>query len=111
MGVRAIEVADVLIGDEYGYVGDHFIALVQHPVSQGGKAPEERRQRTANGTGATHLKTYYCKLRADAMDHLDKQVNEWLDSHPEIEVKFVNVTIGVMTGKISEPAMFINVWV
>ena len=70
-----------------------------------------QRETNTTGTGATHCKTFFCKLRADAIHHLDDQVNEWLDKHPEYEVKFTNSTIGKLVGKISEDAIFMTVWV
>ncbi|MEO1237435.1 MAG: hypothetical protein AAFX76_11665 [Planctomycetota bacterium] len=65
----------------------------------------------ATGTGAIHVKTFVAKLRLDAIDNLDEQVNQWLDAHPEYEVKFVTTSIGKLVGKISEDALFMNVWV
>ncbi|WP_432797337.1 hypothetical protein [Poriferisphaera sp. WC338] len=70
-----------------------------------------QRETNQTGTGATHCKTFFCKLRADAIHHLDDQVNEWLDKHPAYEVKFSNVTTGKLVGKITEEAIFMTVWV
>ena len=77
------------------------------------KAHDEHWNRTpnANGTGAIHCKTFVTKLRLDAIEHLDQQVNEWLDAHPEYEVKFVTTAIGTLFGKNKEEALFMNVWV
>ena len=77
------------------------------------KPHEEHWQRMPNvtGQGAIHVKTFVTKLRLDAIDHLDTQVNEWLDNHPEYEVKFVTTTIGTLFGKNKEEALFMNVWV
>lgn len=74
---------------------------------------EEKWNRTPNtpGTGAIHVKTFVSKLRLDAVEHMDQQINEWLDAHPQYEVKMVSSSVGVLVGKINEPAMFINVWV
>jgi hypothetical protein len=69
------------------------------------------RQPNKDGRGATHCKTFVVKLRMDAIENLDAQINEWLDAHPELEVKFSTSSIGVLVGKINEPAMFIQVWV
>ena len=76
------------------------------------KPHEDHWQRTPNvtGQGAIHVKTFVTKLRLDAVDHLDTQVNEWLDNHPEYEVKFVTTTIGTLFGKNKEEAMFMNLW-
>ena len=74
---------------------------------------EDKWKRTPNtpGTGAIHVKTFVAKLRLDAVEHLDQQINEWLDAHPQYEVKFVTSTIGKLVGKITEEALFVNVWV
>lgn len=77
------------------------------------KAHSDHWNRTPNttGGGAIHVKTFVAKLRLDAIDNLDEQVNNWLDLHPEYEVKFVSTSIGKLVGKISEDAIFMNVWV
>ncbi len=74
---------------------------------------EDKWNRTPNtpGTGAIHVKTFVTKLRLDAIDHMDQQINEWLDAHPQYEVKFVTTTVGKLVGKITEEALFVNVWV
>ena len=96
---------------------------VPQPVSQQGgskismfgreKKHEDMWQRTpkATGTGAIHVKTFHCKLPEDALMYMDQAINEWLDAHPQYEVKFVSSTIGTMTGKLKEPALFCQVWV
>lgn len=70
-------------------------------------------KRTPNvtGHGAIHVKTFVTKLRLDAIEHVDEQINNWLDNHPEYEVKFVSQTIGQLVGKRTEDALFISVWV
>ncbi|MBB6430685.1 hypothetical protein [Algisphaera agarilytica] len=77
------------------------------------KAHADHWNRTPNatGSGAIHVKTFVAKLRLDAIDNLDEQVNNWLDNHPEYEVKFVTTSVGKLVGKISEDAIFMNVWV
>jgi len=74
---------------------------------------EDKWNRTPNspGTGAIHVKTFVAKLRLDAIDHMDQQVNEWLDAHPQYEVKFVTTTVGRLVGKNTEDALFMSVWV
>ena len=69
------------------------------------------RKPNVTGTGAIHVKTFVTKLRLDAIDHLDEQINEWLDKHPEYEVKFVTTSVGQLVGKVTEEALFVNVWV
>ncbi len=70
-----------------------------------GKKHEEEWNRTpnTNGTGAIHVKTFHSKITDDALVYMDQQINEWLDRHPEYEVKFVTSTAGTLTGKRKEP--------
>ena len=77
------------------------------------KRHEEEWSRTPNttGTGAIHVKTFHAKLTDDALVHVDQGVNEWLDAHPQYEVKLVSTTVGTMTGKVKEPHVVCQVWV
>jgi hypothetical protein len=74
---------------------------------------EDSWNRTPNstGTGAIHVKSFHCKLTGDSLDFLDQQINEWLDAHPQYEVKLVTTSIGTWTGKLKEPNLIVNVWV
>ena len=51
---------------------------------------EEQWTRTPNttGSGAIHVKSFHCKL-TDACSTWTRDINEWLDAHPQYEVKFV----------------------
>jgi hypothetical protein len=79
----------------------------------GQKRHEDSWARTPNttGRGAIHVKTFHCKLTDDALAYLDQCINEWLDAHPQYEVKFVSSSIGILTGKLKEPALICQVWV
>ena len=74
---------------------------------------EDKWSRTPNttGQGAIHVRTFHCKLTDDALTYLDQCVNEWLDAHPQYEVKFVTSTVGTLTGKLKEPHLVCQVWV
>ncbi len=61
--------------------------------------------------GASHMKTFVTKMRLDAIDYLDEQVNEWLDQHPDYRVKFSTTSVGEMRGKTTENALIMTVWV
>ncbi|MBN2210519.1 MAG: hypothetical protein JW709_03910 [Sedimentisphaerales bacterium] len=76
------------------------------------REPDEKlhRQTQLTGRGATRTRTFHAKLNDGAMAFLDQQINEWLDQHPEYEVKFATTTIGVVEGKRQEPHLIINVW-
>ena len=79
----------------------------------GGKKHEDDWARSPNvtGAGAIHVKSFHCKLTGDSLSFLDQQINEWLDAHPQYEVKFVTTSIGTWTGKLKEPNLIVNVWV
>lgn len=70
-----------------------------------------KRQANVTGNGAVRVKSFVAKLRTEAIEHMDEQINDWLDAHPEYEVKFVTTAVGQLTGKITEEALFVNVWV
>ncbi len=76
-------------------------------------AHDEKWNRKPNvtGAGAIHVKTFHGKLTDDSLKYMDQCINEWLDAHPEYEVKFVNSTVGTLTGKTKEPHLICQVWV
>ncbi len=79
----------------------------------GAKRHEDKWSRSPNvtGTGAIHCKSFHCKLVGESLEFLDQQINEWLDAHPQYEVKFVTSSIGEWTGKSKEPNLIVQVWV
>jgi hypothetical protein len=74
---------------------------------------EDSWNRTPNvtGTGAIHVKSFHAKLTGESLEFLDRQINEWLDAHPQYEVKFVSTSVGEWTGKLKEPNLIVQVWV
>lgn len=74
---------------------------------------EDKWTRSPNvtGHGAIHCKSFHCKLSDDSLTYMDQQINEWLDAHPQYEVKFVTTAVGEWIGKIREPQMVVQVWV
>jgi hypothetical protein len=74
---------------------------------------EDSWDRTPNltGTGAIHVKSFHCRLTGDSLEFLDQQINEWLDKHPQYEVKLVTTAVGTWSGKLKEPNLVVNVWV
>ena len=75
------------------------------------KKVDWKRKPNADGTGATHLKTFHSRLSSEGMEILDQQINQWLEEHPELEVKLVATSVGEWQGKIKEPALIVQVWV
>ncbi len=77
------------------------------------KRHEDTWSRTPNttGQGAIHVRTFHGKLTDDSLSYMDQCINEWLDAHPQYEVKFVSSTIGTLTGKLKEPHLVCQIWV
>ena len=63
------------------------------------------------GTGAIHVQTCHSKLTDAALAFMDQCINEWLDAHPQYEVKLVSSSVGTLTGKLKEPHLLCQVWV
>jgi hypothetical protein len=69
-----------------------------------------KRPTNANKTGAVRMRTFHCRLSEQGVEYLDQTINDWLEAHPDIEVKFTASTIGMWDGKLKEPTLIINVW-
>jgi hypothetical protein len=69
-----------------------------------------KRKLNTNGTGATRVRSFHGKYSDQGLEFLDHLINEWLDAHTDVEVKFVTSTVGVFEGKIREPALVLNLW-
>ncbi len=79
-------------------------------ISAKSKEQDFRRPLNLTGRGATRVRTFHTKLSDTAMSYLDGLINDWLDEHPDIEVKFSNTTVGVVEGKRAEQHLIITVW-
>jgi hypothetical protein len=75
-------------------------------------APEREFKRNANltGTGAVHVKSFHGHLHDEGLARLDNRINEWMEAHPQFEIKFATTTIGVWDGKTKDQVMIINIW-
>lgn len=87
------------------------IRAFEQKLGGGGHESNWKRKPNLTGSGAIHVKSFHCKLTGDSLEFLDAQINQWLDDHPEYEVKLVTTSIGEWTGKLKEPALIVNVWV
>lgn len=66
----------------------------------------------ANGTGATHVRTFTGKLNAAGLEYMDKHINDWLDSHPQAEVKFASMSVGEFSTSLGkEQTIIVQVWI
>lgn len=71
-----------------------------------------KRAPNKTGGGATHVRTFTSKLTPVGLEHMDKHINEWLDAHPDAEVKFAIMQVGEMGTSIGkEPALLVQVWI
>jgi hypothetical protein len=62
------------------------------------------------GRGASRMRIYHCKLSDGPIIQLNRQVNEWLDMHPDVEVKFATTTIGTWEGRHSEQHFILTLY-
>ena len=84
----------------------------QFATSIGNVAHQENFKRKTNvsGQGAIRIRTFHGRLSDEGLIYMDSKINEWLDAHPDIEVKFVTTTVGLYEAKIKEQALIVNVW-
>jgi hypothetical protein len=75
-----------------------------------GPATQFKRKTHATGTGACRVRSFHGRLSDEGLAFMDGKINEWLDAHPEIEIKTVTTTVGMYDGKIREEALVVNIW-
>lgn len=59
---------------------------------------------------ATRCRTFHGKLTQAGLAHMDEQINEWLDSHPDLYIKNSASTVGVFEGKTKEPHLLVTMF-
>ncbi|MBU0617882.1 MAG: hypothetical protein KKI02_09205 [Planctomycetes bacterium] len=59
---------------------------------------------------ATRCRTFHCKLTDASFANLNEQINEWVDEHEDIEIKFALSSIGVVEGKHADPHLIVTVF-
>ncbi len=94
--------------------------LVPHPdktsvglsaiVMSDPEAAGYRRPLNRLGTGASRIRIWHCKLSDGPLSVLNQQINEWLEVHPDVEVKFATTTIGEWEGRRSEAQFIITLY-
>ena len=63
------------------------------------------------GSGnATRCRSFHAKLTDAALAHMNDQINEWVDEHDDIEIKFASSNIGVVEGKHADPHVIVTVF-
>ena len=68
-----------------------------------------KRALNVTGHGATRCRVFRSRIAPAALDFMENQVNQWLDSE-KIEIKHVGHIIGTMEGKTPEPNIIVMVW-
>ena len=71
---------------------------------------EYARKATLTGRGACRVRTFHGHMSDDGLRRLDEKINDWLEAHPQFEVKFATTTVGVWDGKTKEPALIVNLF-
>jgi hypothetical protein len=79
-------------------------------MKMAGDEKKYKRKSNLTGNGAVHVKVFHGRLSDDAVERVEERVNDWLEAHPDIEVKLANTTIGVWDGKTKDTNIVITVW-
>ncbi|MGB0715230.1 MAG: hypothetical protein ACPGXK_05090 [Phycisphaerae bacterium] len=69
-----------------------------------------KRALMSDGKFATRCRTFHCKLAESALQFMNQQINDWVDSNDKIAIKFATSTIGVFEGKHAEPHLMVTVF-
>lgn len=59
---------------------------------------------------ATRCRTFHGKLTQAGLGHMDEQINEWLDAHPDIYIKTSSSSVGIFEGKNKEPHLLLTLF-
>lgn len=59
---------------------------------------------------ATRCRTFHCKMTDASLSYLNDQINAWVDSHAEVEIKFATSNIGVVEGKHADPHYVVTIF-
>ena len=81
-------------------------------VSMGGGPSSHawKRKPHVTGQGICRVKSFHGRLSDQGMDYLDSTINEWLDAHPDVDVKAVTTNTNMFDGKMKELALIVNIW-
>ncbi len=79
-------------------------------MGHGTEEIEYKRPTNRNVPYATRCRTFHAKLNEASISYLDRMINEWVDAHEEIEIKFATSSIGVFEGKHADPNLIVTVF-
>ncbi len=110
--VRKVQAKDAKEEIAAPNTGASKIRTFEQKLSSGRHEDNWTRTPNSPGTGAIHVKSFHCKFSEESLAHVDQQINEWLDAHPQYEVKLVTTSHGEWKGKFgAEPCLVVQVWV
>ena len=69
-----------------------------------------KRPLVADKLHATRCRTFHSKLNEASLEFMNNQINEWIDRHHEIVIKFASTTIGMFEGKHTEPNLIVTIF-
>ena len=69
-----------------------------------------KRQPAQTGHGPVRVKSFHAKLSDQGLEYLDEAINNFIDEHPEVDIKFVTTNVGLVDGKIKDVGIIVQVW-
>lgn len=74
--------------------------------------PDQRFKRPLqhDGKGATRCRIFHAKLNDGALRFMQENINDWIDGHADVEIKYANTQVGVVEGKSQEPHLIVTVF-
>lgn len=69
-----------------------------------------KRPLAAANLPATRVRTFHGKLTEAGVAHMDEQINDWLEEHPDIFIKNTTSSIGMFEGKTKEPHVVLTLF-
>jgi hypothetical protein len=108
--LEPIGLVDEVVGTDVKPGGSKITAFGVSMGNGGQVAHKWKRTPHVTGTGICRVKTFHGRLSDQGMDYLDATINEWLDEHPEVEVKMVTTSTNLFDGKMKELALIVNIW-
>ena len=76
----------------------------------GHKEEDFKRPLAGPNEPATRCRTFHGKLTQPGLAHMDEQINEWLDSNPDLYIKTSASTVGIFEGKSKEPHLLVTMF-
>jgi hypothetical protein len=108
-----VDEADIAISliddDEMPTSESRVIRSFASKSTLGGAHHDDKLKRPLGGPrdAASRVRTFHAKLTEAGLANMDEQINEWLDTHPDIYIKTVTSSIGIFEAKTKEPHLFL----